>query len=42
MWVVCMEGFLVPLLDLVEALEEGDWDKNDDCFLAVADLELYD
>lgn len=28
------------MLDLVEASEKGDWDKNDDGFLAVADFEL--
>ena len=30
----------VPLLDFVEASEEGDGDKNDDCFFAVANFEL--
>ena len=30
----------VPLLHLVETLEKGDGDEDDDCFLAVADLEL--
>lgn len=32
--------WFVPLLDLVEALEERDRDKNEDCLLAVADLDL--
>ena len=31
---------VVPLLDLVEALEERDRDEDDDCLLAVADLDL--
>lgn len=30
----------VPLLDFVEAWEEGHGDEDDDCFLAVADFEL--
>ncbi len=30
----------VPLLDFVEAGEEGDGDEDDDCFFAVADFEL--
>ena len=30
----------VPLLDLVEALEERDRDEDEDCLLAVADLDL--
>lgn len=30
----------VPLLDLVEALEERDRDEDDDSLLAVADLNL--
>lgn len=32
--------WFIPLLDLVEALEERDRDKNEDCLLAVADLDL--
>lgn len=31
----------LPLLDLVEAGEEGHRNKNDDCFLAMADFELW-
>lgn len=31
----------VPLLDFVEAGEEGDRDEDDNCFLAVADFELW-
>lgn len=34
-------GGRVPLLDFVEAGEEGDGDEDDDCFLAVADFELW-
>ena len=30
----------VPLLDFVEAGEEGYGDEDDDCFFAVADFEL--
>lgn len=30
----------LPLLDLVEALEERDGDEDDDRLLAVADLDL--
>ena len=30
----------VPLLDLVEALEERDGDKDDDGLLALADFDL--
>lgn len=30
----------LPLLDFVEAGEEGDGDEDDDCFFAVADFEL--
>lgn len=30
----------VPLLNFVEAGEERDGDEDDDCFFAVADLEL--
>ena len=30
----------VPLLDFVEAGEEGDGDEDYDCFFAVADFEL--
>ena len=30
----------VPLLDFVEAGEEGDGDEDHDCFFAVADFEL--
>jgi len=33
-------GESVPLLDFVEAGEEGDGDEDDDCFFAVADFEL--
>lgn len=33
-------GEEVPLLDFVEAREEGDGDEDDDCFFAVADFEL--
>ena len=32
----------VPLLNFVEAGEERDGDEDDDCFFAVADLELFD
>jgi hypothetical protein len=35
-----MLGILVPLLDLVEALEERDGDEDDNGLLAVADLNL--
>ena len=31
----------LPLLDFVEAREEGDRDEDDDCFFAVADFELW-
>lgn len=31
----------VPLLNFVEAGEERDGDEDDDCFFAVADLELF-
>lgn len=34
-------GVEVPLLDFVEAGEEGDGDEDDDCFFAVADFELW-
>ena len=37
---LCWGGGL-PLLDFVEAGEEGDGDEDDDCFLAVADFELW-
>lgn len=30
----------IPLLDLVEALEERNRDEDEDCLLAVADLDL--
>ena len=30
----------IPLLDFVEALEEGYGDEDHDCFFAVADFEL--
>lgn len=30
----------LPLLDFVEAGEEGDGDEDHDCFFAVADFEL--
>ena len=33
-------GGEVPLLDFVEAGEEGDGDEDYDCFFAVADFEL--
>ncbi len=33
-------GGEVPLLDFVEAGEEGDGDEDHDCFFAVADFEL--
>ena len=33
-------GIDLPLLDLVEALEKGHGDEDDDGFLAVADFEL--
>lgn len=36
-----VEWKIVPLLDLVEALEERDRDEDDDCLLAVADLDLW-
>lgn len=37
-----MEGTaVIPLLDLVEALEERDGDEDGDGLLAVADLDLY-
>lgn len=35
-------GGEVPLLNFVEAGEERDRDEDDDCFFAVADLELFD
>lgn len=38
--VMIVEWKIVPLLDLVEALEERDRDEDDDCLLAVADLDL--
>lgn len=28
------------LLDLVEVVEERDWDEDDDCALSMADFEL--
>lgn len=31
----------IPLLNLVKAGEERDGDEDDDCFLAVADFELW-
>ena len=31
---------IVPLLDLVEALEERDGDEDEDSLLAVTDLDL--
>lgn len=31
----------VPLLDFVEAGEEGNWDEDDDRLFAVADFELW-
>lgn len=31
----------LPLLDFVEAGEEGNGDEDDDCFFAVADFELW-
>lgn len=34
-------GRSIPLLDLVEALEERGRDEDEDCLLAVADLDLY-
>lgn len=33
-------GRSIPLLDLVEALEERGRDEDEDCLLAVADLDL--
>jgi len=33
-------GVCIPLLDLVEALEERDGDEDGDGLLAVADLDL--
>lgn len=35
------KGGKVPLLDFMEAREEGHWDEDDDCFFAVADFELW-
>lgn len=34
-------GFCIPLLDLVETLEERDWDEDDNRLLSVADFDLY-
>lgn len=34
------QGVGLPLLDLVETLEKGDRDEDDDGLLAVADLNL--
>ena len=34
-------GEEIPLLDFVEAGEKRDGDKDDDCFFAVADFELW-
>lgn len=31
----------LPLLDFLKAGEERDGDEDDDCFLAVADFELW-
>lgn len=31
----------LPLLDFVEAGKERDGDEDDDCFLAVADFQLW-
>lgn len=31
----------VPLLDLVESLEKGDWDKHHNGLLSMANLNLY-
>lgn len=31
----------IPLLDLVEALEKRDWDKDDNSLLSVTDFDLY-
>lgn len=33
-------GRWLPLLDLVEGGEQGNWHEDDDCFLAVTDFEL--
>lgn len=41
-WGVFFWGGEVPLLNFVEAGEERDGDEDDDCFFAVADLELFD
>ena len=38
--VVGWGGGGVPLLDFMEACQEGDGDEDDNCFLAVADFEL--
>lgn len=34
------EGAMIPLLDFVETGEERHRDEDDDCFLAVADVDL--
>lgn len=39
-WVGERKRERVPLLNFVEAGEERDGDEDDDCFFAVADLEL--
>ena len=38
----CVEGGYVPLLDFVKAWEKRHGDEDDDCFLAVADVDLCD
>ena len=40
LWRVKGRGGEVPLLDFVEAGEEGNGDEDHDCFFAVADFEL--
>lgn len=38
----CRRGGWVPLLDFVEAREKRNGDEDDDCFLAVANIDLCD
>lgn len=39
-WAKTKEGYPIPLLDLVEALEKRDRDEDDDGLLAVTNLNL--
>lgn len=39
-WERVQMGKWLPLLDFVEATEEGNGHEDDDCFFAVTDFEL--